>query len=56
MDDKTFMNPEKAAVALLRIFAEKNGVTLPKRLDDFTKFNAKQTHKPGGLPDAEALR
>lgn len=56
MDEKTFLNPEKVAVALLRIFAEKTGGTFPRRLDDFTEFNEKKTHKRGELPDAETLR
>ena len=34
MDDKTFLDPEKAASDLLRLFAEKAGGAFPKRLDD----------------------
>jgi hypothetical protein len=57
MGDKNFLNPEKAAAALLRIFAEKNGGAFPKRLDNqLTKFFKEKTHKRGELPDAETLR
>ncbi len=56
MNEKTLLNPEKAAVALLRLFAEKNGGAFPKRLDDLTEFNGKETHKRGELPDAKTLQ
>ena len=42
MGEKTFLNPEEAAAALLRIFAEKNGGTFPRRLDDFAEFDDKK--------------
>ena len=54
MDEKTFLNPEKATVALLRIFADRRGGALPKRLDDFSEFNEK--HKVGEIPDAKQLQ
>lgn len=56
MDDKTFLNPEKATEAFLRIFAAKSGGVFPKRLDDpgeFDKVFPKK--KVGELPDAETL-
>jgi hypothetical protein len=58
MDEKTFLNPEKAAVALLRIFAEKTGGTFPTRLDDLTEFDKvfPMKQKRGELPDAEMIR
>jgi len=58
MDEKNFLNPEKAAVAMLRNFAEKSGGTFPKRLDDLTEFAKVFPMKPplGKLPDAEMLR
>jgi hypothetical protein len=57
MDDKTFLNPEKAAEAFLRIFAAKSGGTFPKRLDDFSEFDTVfPKKKVGELPDAETLR
>ncbi len=59
MDEKTFLNPEKSAAALLRIFAEKTGGTFPKRLDDLAEFNEKmfpKTKKRGELPDAETMK
>jgi len=58
MDEKSFLNPEKAAVALLRIFAEKTGGTFPKRLDDLKEFDKLFPPKPkvGTLPDAETMR
>ena len=59
MDEKTFLNPEKAAAALLRIFAEKTGGTFPKRLDDLAEFNEKmfpKKKKRGELPDAETMQ
>jgi outer membrane lipoprotein-sorting protein len=56
MDEKTFLNPEEAAAALLRLFAEKTGGTFPRRLDDFTEFDMNKSHKRGELPDAEAIR
>ena len=58
MDEETFLNPEKAALDWLRIFAEKTGGTFPKSLDDLTEFDKvfpKKT-KAGALPDAETLR
>jgi outer membrane lipoprotein-sorting protein len=58
MDEKTFLNPEKAAVALLRVFAEKTGGKFPKRLDDLSEFDEvfPRKQKVGELPDAEMLR
>lgn len=59
MDEKTFLNPEKAVAALLRIFAEKTGGTFPKRLDDLAEFNDKmfpKKKKRGELPDAETMQ
>jgi len=57
MDEKTFLNPEKAAAAILRIFAEKTGGTFPKRLDDLSEFDKVLPMKVlGKLPDAETLR
>jgi len=58
MDDKTLLNPEKATVAMLRIFAEKTGGTFPKRLDNLTEFEKLFPPKPkaGTLPDAETMR
>jgi outer membrane lipoprotein-sorting protein len=58
MDEKTFLNPEKAAVALLRTFAEKTGGTFPTRLDDLTEFDKvfPMKQKRGELPDAEMIR
>src|SRR5262249_36006013 len=38
MDEKTFLNPEKATAAYLRLFAEKTGGTFPRRLDDLSEF------------------
>ncbi len=43
MDDKTFLNPEKAAEALLRGFAEKTGGVFPKRIDDFELLKIAQS-------------
>ena len=57
MDDKTFLNPEKAVEAFLRMFATKTGGTFPNRLDasiDFDKAFPK--NKLGTLPDPETLR
>jgi outer membrane lipoprotein-sorting protein len=56
MDEKTFLNPEKAAEAVLRIFAEKSGGTFPKRLDDFTEFDKIFPKKTGVIPDPQTLR
>jgi Predicted periplasmic protein (DUF2092) len=57
MDDKTFLNPEKAAEAFLRIFAAKSGGTFPKRLDDFSEFDTVfPKNKVGELPDAQTFR
>jgi len=58
MDEKTLLNPEKAAAALLRMFADKTGGTFPKRLDDLTDFfNVfPKKQKLGELPDDEAMR
>jgi outer membrane lipoprotein-sorting protein len=57
MDEKTFLDPEKAATALLRGFAEKHGGTFPKRIDDLTEyFDGKKPHKRGELPDAEMFQ
>ena len=56
MDDKTFLNPEKAAEGFLRIFAAKSGGTFPKRLDDFSDFEKIfPKNKVGELPDAQTL-
>ena len=57
MDEKTFMNPEKAAADLLRIFAEKTGGTFPKRLDDpaeLHKLMPKDASK-AAIPDSETF-
>ncbi|MFI5457564.1 MAG: outer membrane lipoprotein carrier protein LolA [Isosphaerales bacterium] len=58
MDEKAFLNPEKAAVAMLRNFAEKTGGTFPKRLDDLTEVDQvfRMKLKLGVLPDAETIR
>jgi hypothetical protein len=57
MDDKTFLNPEKATEAFLRIFAAKTRGTFPERLDDPSEFDkAFPKEKVGELPDAETLR
>jgi outer membrane lipoprotein-sorting protein len=60
MDDKAFMNPEKAAADLLRLFADKTRGTFPKRLDDieFKEFEEVFAMKkePGKLPGPETLR
>jgi len=57
MDEKSFLNPEKAVVALLRMFAEKTGGTFPKRLDNLTEVAEVFPMKLNGkLPDAESLR
>jgi outer membrane lipoprotein-sorting protein len=58
MDEKTFLDPEKATVAYLRIFAEKTGGTFPRRLDDLTEIDQvfPKKQKRGELPDAETLR
>ncbi len=56
MDDKTFLNPEKAVEAFLRTFATKTSGTFPNRLDasiDFDKAFPK--NKIGTLPDPETL-
>jgi outer membrane lipoprotein-sorting protein len=57
MDEKTFTDPEKATVALLRIFAAKSGGSFPKRLDDFSEFDAifPKPKRPAKLPDAETM-
>jgi hypothetical protein len=56
MDDKTFLNAEKAAEAFLKIFAAKTGGTFPMRLDDFSEFDKVfPKKKVGELPDAETL-
>jgi hypothetical protein len=58
MDEKTFLNPEKAASDLLRIFAEKTGGAFPKSLDDpaaFEQIVPKQDQK-SAIPDSETLR
>lgn len=57
MDEKTFTNPEKAAVALLRIYAGKTGGTFPKDINDLSEFDRVFPKKKGErLPDAETLR
>lgn len=57
MDDKTFLNPEKAAESFLRNFAAKTGGTFPKRLDDVSEFDQKfPKNKVGELPNPESLR
>ncbi len=60
MDDKAFMNPEKSAADLLRLFADKTRGTFPKRLDDieFKEFEEVFAMKkePGKLPGPETLR
>ena len=56
MDEMTFLDPEKAAEALLRGFAEKTGGTFPKRLDDFAEFDQRFPKKQGALPDPDTLR
>ena len=59
MDEKTFLNPEKAAMDWLRIFAEKTGGTFPKSLDDLTEIDKifpKKTEVGSRFPDAETLR
>ena len=55
MDEKTFLNPEKAAEALLRGLAEKSGGAFPKRLDNFDDFNKVFPKPKAGIPDAEML-
>jgi hypothetical protein len=58
MDDKTFLNLEKAAEGLLREFAKKSGGAFPKKLDDldeFSKLFPKQ-EKQGTLPAPETLQ
>ena len=58
MDEKTFLNPEKAAADLLRMCAEKSGGTFPKRLDDPNEFD-KIFPKPaqaGAIPDAQTFK
>ena len=51
MDDKTFLNPEKAAEGLLREFAKKSGGAFPKKLDDLDEFSEMfpKKEKPGTL-------
>jgi len=58
MDERTFLNPEKATAAFLRIFAEKTGGTFPRRLDDLTELDQvfPKKQKLGELPDAEMLQ
>jgi outer membrane lipoprotein-sorting protein len=58
MDDKTFLDPEKAASDLLRLFAEKAGGAFPKRLDDaseYQKLLPKQADQ-SKLPSGEMLK
>ena len=55
MDDKAFLNPEKAAEDLLRNFAGKTGGAFPKRLDDFTEIDQMFPKKKGALPDPEGF-
>jgi outer membrane lipoprotein-sorting protein len=58
MDQKTFHNPEQAASDILRIFAEKNGGSFPKRLDDpeeFRRLMPKEAKKDA-IPDSETFR
>lgn len=58
MDEKTFLNPEKATADFLRIYAAKTGGIFPKRLDDLAEFDKvfpKKT-KIGEMPDPELLR
>ena len=57
MDEKTFLEPEKAVEAFLRMFATKTGGTFPNLLDasmDFDKAFPK--NKIGTLPDPDTLR
>jgi hypothetical protein len=58
MDDKTFLNPEKAAEGLLREFAKKSGGAFPKKLDDLDEFSKMfpKKEKPGTLPAPETLQ
>jgi outer membrane lipoprotein-sorting protein len=58
MDEKTFLNPEQATAAYLRLFAEKTGGTFPRRLDDLSEFDKvfPKKQERGELPDAETLR
>jgi len=58
MDEKTFLNPEKAASDWLRIYAEKTGGNFPKSLDDLTEFDKVFPKKPQAspIPDSETLR
>ncbi len=58
MDEKTFLDPEKAASDLLRLFAEKAGGAFPKRLDDadeYEKLLPKQAER-SKLPSGETLK
>jgi outer membrane lipoprotein-sorting protein len=58
MDEKTFLDPERAASDILRMFAEKNDGDFPKRLDDpeeFQKIMPKEAKKTA-IPDSETLR
>jgi outer membrane lipoprotein-sorting protein len=55
MDEKTFLNPEKAAEDLLRRFAKKTGGIFPKKLDDFAELGQLFPKKPGAIPDPERL-
>lgn len=58
MDEKTFADPEKATVALLRIFAEKAGGRFPKDLKDYSEFDKAfpKGQKAGALPDPESFK
>jgi hypothetical protein len=55
MDEKTFLNPEKAAEDYLRKFAKKTGGTFPKKLDDFAEIDQVFPKKPGVVFDPEGL-
>jgi outer membrane lipoprotein-sorting protein len=58
MDDKTFLNLEKAAEGLLREFAKKSGGAFPKKLDDLDEFSKMfpKKEKSGTLPAPETLQ
>ncbi len=57
MDEKTFLDPEKATADYLRNFAEKTGGRFPKRLDVLSEFDQVFPKKQvGSLLDGETLR
>ena len=57
MDDKTLLNPEKAAERILLICATKTGGSFPKRLDVLNEFGERfPKNKAGELPDPEARK